>query len=397
MSSSIVSGAASSKTPIEARVARDFDEVAELRDSWGRFSWPRVDADLDFFTTLARTSPKVVRPHVILLEDERGPQAMAVARLEETALPASLGYKTLYRPRLRLLVVAHGGITAADSPELSRALIDEIQSALRRDEADAALMPAVRTSSALFEAARGVSWLSRQHVVSTSTHWTLELPESMEAFLKSRSKKARENARVYRNRLRREFGDRLTVEVLRTPEEIDRIFADLSAVAERTYQSGLGVAFADSAIRRDLVALALERGWFRAYVMYLDGEPIAFWPGHAYARTFYVGTPGYDPRFGDYSIGTILLLRVIEDLCTDPAIDVLDYGFGDADYKRRFGTTTWEEADVLVFARRFRGARINLIRSVILAVDRAARTAAERTGVVASVKKRWRRRLQQPS
>ena len=49
-----------------------------------------------------------------------------------------------------------------------------------------------------------------------------------------------------------------------------------------------------------------------------------------------------------------MLAKLIEDLCADES-HTLDYGFGDADYKRRFGDASWLEEDVLVYAPRRRG------------------------------------------
>jgi CelD/BcsL family acetyltransferase involved in cellulose biosynthesis len=128
-------------------------------------------------------------------------------------------------------------------------------------------------------------------------------------------------------------------------------------------------------------------------VLLSGGRPIAFWSGAGYDRTFFVGTPGYDPAFAEYSIGTYLLQRVIEDLIADDGFDVLDYGLGDSDYKRRFGNESWEEEDVLVFAPTFRGLRVNAVRTGLAAAVALARGAAARTGLAARLKRRWRRRL----
>jgi CelD/BcsL family acetyltransferase involved in cellulose biosynthesis len=377
------------RPPVDASVARDFDAVEALRGSWERFSFQRVDADIDFFTTFASTSPKVVRPHVVSIRAD-GDDAMVVCRLERTRLATSIGYKTLYEPEVRLLVVAHGGLTGVDSEALSRASVQELRAALKRGEADAALLPAVPTGSPLFEAVQDVPFASRQRFASTGTHWALDLPWSVDELFQSRSWK---RARSYRNRLQREFGDGLSLELLDRPEQIDRIFEELESVASLTYQSALGVAFADTATRRRLVELALDRGWFRAYVLYLEGRPIAFWTGHLYARRFFIGTPGYDPELADYRLGTCLLLDVIEHLVQDEGADVLDYGFGDAEYKRRFGSASWSEADVLLFAPTFRGLRINLTRTAVLGASRLAKGVLERAGLAAALKKRWRRQL----
>ena len=137
----------------------------------------------------------------------------------------------------------------------------------------------------------------------------------------------------------------------------------------------------------------MNRGWFRVYVLYVGGAPVAFWQGSVYARTFFTGTPGYDPAFADYGIGRYLLVRVIEQLCEDDEVDLIDYGFGDADYKRRFGNESWEEADVVLFARRFRPLRINVTRTVLASALRVAKSVLTRVGVAKRLKRRWRSRL----
>jgi CelD/BcsL family acetyltransferase involved in cellulose biosynthesis len=381
----------------ETTVARTFEDLEALRPLWEGSSWRRVDADPDFFAAFARGSAHVIRPHVVRLEGEGdGPQGLVVARLEDANVSVRVGYKTVYRPRLRLLVVAHGGFAIGDREQLAAEAVRALLGTLRRREADAVLLPALPTESELFRAATSLpSRLARQHLLTPTTHWRLVLPPSYDEFLASRSKKTRENVRVYRNRLLREFGDRLGVEVLSSPQDADRLFDELGELAAKTYQSGLGEGFADTEVKRDLIRLGLERGWYRAYVLTLDGQAVAFWPGYAYGGTFFVGTPGYDPHLAVYSIGTYLLLRVIEDLCSDAEVGTLDFGFGDADYKRRFGSESWNEADVMIFAPTLKGVRVSLTRTAILTAARGARATLDRLGLEARLKRRWRRKLQQ--
>ena len=120
----------------------------------------------------------------------------------------------------------------------------------------------------------------------------------------------------------------------------------------------------------------MERGWFRAYVLYLDDEPIAFWQGQAYNGVFSTGVPGFDPAYAEHRVGNYVLFKLIADLCADESIDTLDYGFGDAEYKRRFGTRSWEEQDVHLFAPTAKGFRTNAIRSSLLTAVAGEHAAA---------------------
>jgi CelD/BcsL family acetyltransferase involved in cellulose biosynthesis len=82
---------------------------------------------------------------------------------------------------------------------------------------------------------------------------------------------------------------------------------------------------------------------------------------------------------------------MLEDLCDDPSVDVLDFGFGDADYKRKLGTREWEDTSVLVYGRTPRALRAAAGRTAVLGADRLARRAAG-ADRIAKIKRRWRDR-----
>lgn len=128
-------------------------------------------------------------------------------------------------------------------------------------------------------------------------------------------------------------------------------------------------------------------------MLYVDGAPSAFWLGHAYHGTFFTGPTGYDPKLAQLRIGTYVLMKMIDDLCGDEAVEHIDYGFGEAEYKQHFGSESWLEEDVLLFAPTVRGVRVNLARAGLPTTTGAARQAAERTRFLREVKRRWRTRL----
>jgi CelD/BcsL family acetyltransferase involved in cellulose biosynthesis len=379
--------------PERVSVARTIAEVEGLRSEWTELRWERVDADIDFYLAVLGSRPEVVRPHVLVHRGADRPESMVVGRIEDVELKSSIGYRVVARPRVRSLTVVPRGIAGADTPEAARTVLAALTEALARGEADVLVLPGLPTGSPLYEAARREPrLLRRDHLVETGVHHRLRLPGSFEELLATRSRSTREAVKRYGKRLVRDHGERLSVQVFSRPEEAERLFSDLEAVAAKTYQRGLGVAFADTEGQRTLVRLGLERGWFRAWVLYLAGAPIAFWPGYAYNGTFFIGTPGYDPAYADYRVGQFLQMRMLEDLCADEGVEALDYGPGEAEYKRRFGNESWEEADVLVFAPTARAVRINLVRTAVNGAMRLAKRAlgGERAD---RVKKRWRERL----
>ena len=69
----------------------------------------------------------------------------------------------------------------------------------------------------------------------------------------------------------------------------------------------------------------------------------------------------------------------------------MDFGLGDAEYKRHFGDESWVEDDVLIFARRRRPVTVNLARSGVLTASRAGKAGLAKSGNLDAVRRRWRR------
>ena len=185
----------------------------------------------------------------------------------------------------------------------------------------------------------------------------------------------------------------MTIELLRDPEDLPRVLHDLETVAEKTYQRGLGVGFTASEETRAILDLATKRGWHSASVLYNGDDPIAFWTGWQYRRTLYISTTGFDPAFAELGVGSYLLAAMIRDFCGNRSFDAVDFGPGDAAYKRHFGNESLLEQDFFVFAPTLRGAFLNAARTSMGAVNIGAKRLLERTGSTARVKRIWRRRL----
>jgi CelD/BcsL family acetyltransferase involved in cellulose biosynthesis len=375
-------------------VARTVDDVEALRPEWEAIGSHALTSDLDYVLTYLRHAPGVLRPHVVHV-DRDGLRALLVGRVEEQRLPAKLGYATVSNPRVRTLVVAYGGILGGESDRAPDVLA-ALWSSISRGDAELVRVRMLEVGSAVHAAASASApRLRRDRFGEPLPHWRSALPGSLEEFLARRKKKVRWQARRDAAQLREAYGDELTVRVFRSPGELDRLFEDSGAVHRTTYQAALGVGFSDDELHRRLTELTMERGWFRGYVLYLREQPVAFCHGNVYGTTFGLDATGFDPAHADSRPGGFLLMRLIEDLCADPAVEAFDFGFGDATYKRQLGDETWLEQDVAVWAPRLRPLRIGLTRTALAGANGAARALLRRGGLVASARRRWRTRAAQ--
>ena len=372
------------------RVARSFEEAEEFRPAWERLQNDRLTSDMDFFLTYCRHTPGVVGPHLVLLEEDGEPVALAAGRLEETRLPARLGYKVVLDTRVRALTVVYGGLLGdtASLPGLLSALSDSV----KHEHLDLVRFRMLELGSSQHSALTDAAPLLRkQRFAPRLRHWRAALPGTLDDFLAQRSRRRRESVRRYSRRLERTYGDDARVEVVRDGAGLDKLFAESKLIHRETYQHVLGVGFSDETVQRRLAELTAARGWFRGYMLYLRDQPAAFWHGNVYRGSFGVMSTGFDPAFADDRPGTYLLMQAVEDLSGDGSAKLMDFGFGDADYKRHFGDGFVEEQDVGIFERRPRTIALNAVHSTLGGATAAGRAVAGGTGAVTSIRRRRRR------
>lgn len=380
------------------RLARSAEEVEALRPVWEGFESHVVNADIDYHLTLVEHSPEALRPHVLLLERNGDPATLVVGRVEDVRLPVRMGYKTLSRPLVRVLTVSYAGVLGDAGEDAAAAVIAEIAGSLGRGEADVARLRNLEVGSPLHRIARSAPGvLSRDRLALTARHWRASLDGSYDDYLGRRSSKTRGNIRRYGRKLEAAFPDAIELRTFREPGDRERLVADTGAVYEGTYQHALDVGYSGTGVERDVMTLALARGWFRGFVLYVEGRPRAFWHGMRYGRVFSTGPTGYDPAYGQHRVGTYLLSRMVEELADEDGLDWIDFGFGDAEYKQHFGDKSWLEQDVLMWAPRARPIRLNATRTALLAADRSARALLQRRGLLGKARKAWRTRVSRAS
>jgi CelD/BcsL family acetyltransferase involved in cellulose biosynthesis len=128
--------------------------------------------------------------------------------------------------------------------------------------------------------------------------------------------------------------------------------------------------------------------------LYVRDAPCAFWIGTLYKNTFYLNFTGYDPDYRNYEPGTILFIKMLEDLISQN-LKHLDFGFGDAFYKQSFCDQNLQEASVYIFAPIFKGIGINSARLLVTLVSNWAQLILRKTNLLGRIKRIWRDRLSQ--
>jgi hypothetical protein len=380
-------------------VARNFEEIEAVRPIWEQMQrdelYPAPNADIDNYLSVVDSMKDSVQPYVMIICRNDEPKAMVIGRIGRQVIPCNVGYRSILNISLRCLTVVYRGVLGSPNTETCSELIKELMRMLGRRQTDVILFSHLPIDSEIYHLARSAAPLfCRDCFPVQHLHWKSYLSDSYEEFLRSLSKNTRHNIRRYQSRLVNKYGNRLSVKCFTEDSQIDHLFKDTVEVAKKTYQHGLGSTFVDNAGIRNRVKLFVDRKLLVAYVLYIDDKPCAFWNGIRYGKTFFTWTTGYDPTFQNDRLGLILLVRLIEALCKDQNVDVLDFGFGDAQYKQSLSDISWTEATIYIFAPRVYPVLVNMLRSSITGLSRGIAYALDRTGLTGWTKRRWRNLLQ---
>jgi CelD/BcsL family acetyltransferase involved in cellulose biosynthesis len=216
-------------------------------------------------------------------------------------------------------------------------------------------------------------WSWARGFYQNTLHWSIDLPLTFDEYMRSFSKKTRQHLQRKVRKFEREHNGALRI--IRNISELDSFLELGERISRLTYQWNIGDRLcADEATRRAYATAAAE-GRVRCYLLYSGDNPCAFGRGVIQDRTYHYETPGFDPAYEKASPGTVLLLKVIEDVIANTNCKTFDFGSGGdkTGYKSVFGNRSYEA----IWLELFRKGRT--YPSLLLAIQ-AGLFALNRTG-----------------
>ena len=381
------------------RVVKTLDEIETIRPIWEQMQaaepYPIINADVDRYLSVLKAEKGRCQPLVLLFRKDKEPVTMLIGRREKQEVRIRCGYTNILRPKLTCMTVVYGGVLGRPNERVSRIVIRELMRIMRREDLHAVFFNHLRTDSAFYQQVRRIpSFACRNYRPATEPHYRMRVPRNMDEFFAACSKNQRKHYRRYEKKLAADYHDKVSLRTYKSKEEVPLAIADAARISQCTYQNEMGVGFADSSHTRILLETAAEKGWFRAHIMYIDREPAAFRFALKYGQLYYGDGIGYDPKWKDYNIGTVSLLKVLGELCKENGISYYDFGFGGSQWKEVPGTERWQEAAATyLFAPSIYPLLINTICTVSTVSVCFASYVMRKTGVYDWIKRTWRQHL----
>ncbi len=191
------------------------------------------------------------------------------------------------------------------------------------------------------------------YIADQYQRYFVDLSGEYETYLAKFSAKSRSTLRRKLRRFEELSGGRIEWRIFRKPQELDEFLRLAIPLAESTYQArlfGSGLR-ADPAHRASILKLA-EQDQVRGYLLFLQGQPIAYLLCPIRNGALIYDKQGYDPRHASCSPGTVLQVLALESLFKEGTHRVLDFTEGEGEHKQFFATHSQLCADIFVLRRR---------------------------------------------
>ena len=193
----------------------------------------------------------------------------------------------------------------------------------------------------------------------------IELPETFDQLLASRSSKHRYNMRREQSAFDKQFPETRLI-CCKNQEDVSYFLEKSDNVRQASWKSlTFGFVPQNTQKNREKFLSLARHGWLRSYLLLSkDEEPLAFVHGYEYYGVYYTQDMCFEQSYANFSPGKKCLYRMVQELLSHNPPRLIDFGFGSAEYKRIWGNVMIPSTSVY-FVRSIKGTFLVRMQKVI--------------------------------
>lgn len=377
------------------RIITNERELATLSEAWdalrSSLAQPTLEQRRGWLEGEARTQEGMM---IVSLAERGETRAIAPFLLRRWRLPCRLGYTSVVSFPMTLARLCGQTFLAAEDRGTQEALIEAVARA--KVPYHTLFFEGLAVDSPLRKLIDESPIVRQNFAVYCPTppakHWLIELPETFAAYEASLGKKRRGQFRAGERKLSAACGAPVRIQRVTTLEDLPEYFEGVASISKVSWQGQkLGQVIEPGSPAAKRIEDFTRKKWFRGYLLRTDRDVIAFVIGFQSDGVYDYQKIGYDPKWAAFSPGNVMLYRLIEDLCTHDPAKLIDLGGGDSQYKRVFGTASFEEQNVYLMRRSAYTGIARATHGAFTAVSSAARAGLQRTGLLERARRVLRR------
>lgn len=165
-------------------------------------------------------------------------------------------------------------------------------------------------------------------------NWVIEPQASSAAYLATLGSKRRNDLTRRLRNVYKKLGEQAELRIFDRPEQFDEYAALLNRVYARSWHASAQAVDWELPARRNLFQqLAADRHVI-GHMLMLGERPIAYVHGYRLGGRYLLDDTGYDEEFASLGVGSALVFQAVQDLLDRYPGEVIDFGYGDNQYKR---------------------------------------------------------------
>ena len=288
----------------------------------------------------------------VLLARQGESKVVLISNIQKVSVPRRPRAMSNIAPTMTSLEVPETGIVVHQGPELSDLCSKIVQSALAKGVADHVCIRNLCVDHLAFDALKQWRRLGAYGSSEPKIRWWASLldPDTGERIDKH-SGKTRANLRKLDRRFVKAFDGDAELECITQPVQVEDFLGDAVGIVSKTYQASLGVGVQDTDQYRAFLHEMAEAGALRGYVMRGKGVAVAYVLGDRWGTAFTLWATSFLPEYRKLAPGIVTLRRVMDSLAAE-GVAKFDFGWGEAEYKKKLGDHHTDEADISLYAKR---------------------------------------------
>ncbi len=313
-------------------------------------------------------------PRIILLRKKGVISCIAPCIIYKTRFNLNFSVFQLPAPRIRTLKIMDSDCIFSQQSD-SITCLNTIFSTLKemRSDFDLIVLENLPAFSPLRELFAEQPKLPSGFVLKITSHKPEKihrhiLEESHETWLNALRGKTRGKIRRKIRSLFKHYPDQVECIEITSPQDIPNFLNKLNEIYPKTWQAKtFGQVKRNKATDIDYYTKMAQQGWVRSYLLEIRHTPVAFLVGLQYNSILYHADCGYDPKFSKEGVGSVLNFLMLENIYKSNSPKILDFGFGENEYKRILGNDDYDACEAYILKPDLWGyiARLQLLLSFI--------------------------------
>ena len=374
------------------KIIENAEEIKSLKDFWVNNQWQHY-TDFDYYINIVTHEKGVLKPYIIVVLENQKPIFLLIGNILERDFKLKFGYKSILRSKVQLLEIMYGGVLGNQSMAVCRETVSFLKKILSEEKIDYVFFKQLDITSNLYKAVKefgGKLFISRLDL--PNPHIYLDIPDSYEKFLETRTRNERHKIKRYTKRMEEKLHGKVEIKLYKSQEDIDTIMKDTYEIASKTYQSKIGVIMNDNIDTRRKIQYELQNKRLLVWIMYIEGKPVAYSLGILYKKILLGSYTGYLQEYRQYGPGSFLTVKMIKYSC-DNCLDRFDFGFGDGVDKRKYCSSVNIESNTYIYSSTLKGLLLNFMGTFNRITLLLYRKLQRRFTIIRGIKRKSRDKL----